>query len=488
MVDLLSRDAERCPARDRAIVDVVDNEAVIDLGCFEWDPDRDARPPFSARAVVVWVLAFACLLGLRTASTRDARPGDLLWTVDFDAPVSMVGGTEVVYVVDRADRPHLLAFHGRTGERLWELELPRAPYRVVDLGRGVDALLLRLPTGPSAGQSDATLLVDRWSGVLLANHAGRAVRDTGELAIFEERERRCDDGSARCREVTALDLATGKDLWRLRLPLGARLSAEWPAPDRFLTVGTDGTATLREVTTSAAIANTPPLAAPRAASPNAAPVAANNAVGGWLSAVVADRLVVGRADGSSIDLSGYRSADLRPLWKVRIPSESRTPSTDSGPLELRACGVFVCASDGTGTAVLDAATGVVRVRTPLTIVAALAGGVLVASSHSSLRGALTGTAADLAAVDPTTGQVVTWLPRARLTDVPPPGTGTASKDAVVVIIGERRTGFAVMALDGRLSQLFSLDRSDLRCAVGSAVVSCLDEREGAGLLRGWRLA
>ncbi len=462
--------------RDTAVVEAgpIDSSAMIDLGLSEaWDPDwTDERPQLSARVVVAWILAFVCLLGLRTAVSVETGPGDLLWTLSVGSQVSMMGGTDVVYLVDWVEPPLLVALDSRTGGRRWQLDIPRVPYRVSDLGRGIDAVLLREPTGPSAGQTDATILVDRATGVVLARHAGRPVRLTGRLVLFEERERRCDNGSARCREVTALDLTTGTDLWRLRLPLGGRLPADWSTPARFATIGPEGSITVRDVATSAAVVSTPGVNA--------------DGAGAWQSAFVADLLIVGKTDSEATVLFAYRAADLTRMWTLRLPRDSPPPDAEVGPLELRTCGGFVCVSDGAGTAVLDAVTGSVQFRTALTVVTRLGGGVLVASSHVSLRGALGGTAADLLALDSDTGDVLTSLPSARLSDAAAGGasmpTGAA---AVLLTFGEQRTGFAVMASDGTLSQLFSVDYTDLRCAVGPAVVACLGDD---GVLRAWRLS
>jgi hypothetical protein len=82
--------------------------------------------------------------------------------------------------------------------------------------------------------------------------------------------------------------------------------------------------------------------------------------------------------------------------------------------------------------------------------------------------------------------VLTSLPSARLSDAAAGGNSTPTGEpAVLLTFAERRTGFAVMASDGRLSQLFSVDYTDLRCAVGPAVVACLDDD---GVLRAWRLS
>ena len=468
--------AELMVLRDTAVVDAgpIDSSTMIDLGFSgAGDPDwTDERPRVSARVVVAWVLALVCLLGLRTAVSAEPGPGDLLWTLSVGSQVSMMGGTDVVYLVDRVEPPLLVALDSRTGGRRWQLDVPRIPYRVSDLGRGVDAVLLREPTGPSAGQTDATILVDRATGVILARHAGRPVRRTGWLVLFEERERRCDDGSARCREVTALDLPTGTDRWRLRLPPGGRLAADWSTPTRFATMGPDASITVRDVATSAAVVSTPGVDA--------------DGSGAWRSAFVADLLVVGKTESVATDLYAYRASDLTRMWTLRLPRYSPPPDAEVGPLDLRTCGGFVCVSDGAGTAVLDAATGGVQFRTPLTVVTRLGGGVLVASSHVSLRGALGATAADLSALDSDTGDVLTSLPSARLSDAAAGGNSTPTGEpAVLLTFAERRTGFAVMASDGRLSQLFSVDYTDLRCAVGPAVVACLDDD---GVLRAWRLS
>jgi len=298
------------------------------------------------------------------------------------------------------------------------------------------------------------------------------VRHTGRLVLFEERERRCDNGSARCREVTALDLTTGTDVWRLRLPFGGRLTADSSTSARFATIGPEGSVTVRDVATSAAVVTTPMSDA--------------DGGGAWQSAFVGDLLIVGKTDSVATVLFAYRAAYRTRMWTVRLPRDSLPPDAEVGPLELRTCGGFVCVSDGAGTAVLDAATGGVRFRTPLTVVTRLRGGVLVASSHVSLRGALGGTAADLSALDSDTGDVLTSLPSARLSDAAAGATSTPTGGAAVLLtFGERRTGFAVMASDGGLSQLFSVDYTDLRCAVGPAAVACLDD---VGVMRAWRLS
>jgi outer membrane protein assembly factor BamB len=449
---------------------ILDDEWLIDLGEVNaWEPAWDIQPSHPYRALVAVVLGTVCLLGLGTAAPLGPRPSDPLWTATWGIDARLAGVGDDVYLVERAPARAVTALDGRTGERHWRLDVPHVPFRVADIGGGIDAILIRPPNGSyRRNETDSTILVDRSTGRVLVHHTGLPMRRSGGLVLFEERGRPCEHGGEDCVDVAAVDTGTAAEIWRLRLPPNGRL-----LPDSvttrggFTTAAPDGSITLRDVATSAAVVSTPPRTV-------------NDGTGVRLSAVSGGVLVVGRADGEFTELVGYDTATLTKLWSQQIARDPGRNVADPQLVGLGAFGELVRVSDGGGSTIVDPATGHTRFRTDLTVVTQLGAGVLVALSYLSHRGGLGNFATDIAALNPRTGAIVTIVPGARMIDDP---AGTDGR-AVLQVSGKRRTGFAIMDAGGGLRQLFSVEYTDLSCVAGRSTVTCLDE---LGALRTWLL-
>ncbi len=474
---------------------VLEAEPLIDLGELGGELDEVWAVPaggaLRSRPRVLVALLVGCLVGLTAASAAPPDRTHPLWTIQSGEGTSVLASGDVVYLVEHDTPAALTAIDASTSRPWWRLALRSAPLAVMDLGAGFDAVVLRAaPTpadsgigiggngaagsasGPVAGSGpDETWLVVRGSGRVLARVAGDPVRRFGALVLLDVHGRTC----AECGEVDAVDLATGQIAWRLLMGQGGRLLAHGEATGGlFATASADGSISLHTVATAAELTT----------------VAGTVTSGGGirLSASAAGVLVVGRADVEHTALTGYRVDTLDRLWTLDLPRDPGPRQPEAALVGLRPCGDLICVADGGGTAVVDAGTGRLRFRTPLTALTRVGTGALLAEPYLGHLDASGRFARDIAALDPHTGRVVATVANADLVDAGSPGNEpgatVSAAQAVLRRVTDRQTDFTVFAGDGRATQLFTVARDDLICARGGAVLACVDD---AGAVRAWRV-
>jgi hypothetical protein len=440
---------------------------VIELGD-RVEPPPPSGPARPSRLRLVLAIAAVCLYVLSGATVASADGPSLLWTVQL-APVGPIEiSGDSVYVATPGSAPTVLALDRVSGRIRWRVNVPWTPQRYLDLGNGLDAIVVRTTTVDSTDPSrdTQTLFVRRSDGRVVAQAVGDPVGRVGDLTLQVGSVRRCPlDASSQCVTVSAVDPGTGRAAWSRTLPPGGRVMAGGEtSPGRFVTADPDGTLTLRSGATGAALATVP----------------GNLSTGGGirLSAAVGGVLVVGVAGTAVSTFVGYRAASLQPLWSVDLTRESKS-DVDTSLVGLARCGQAVCVSDRGGTVVLDPASGALRFRTPLQVVTEVDGGAFVALPLLGHLDALGHYVSDVLTLDRGRGTTISTIVDATLVDAE-----GHQPTALIWRAGAHRTDFAAIGPGGSGAELLSVAQADLNCTRDQATLVCADD---SGLVRAWSL-
>jgi outer membrane protein assembly factor BamB len=442
---------------------------LIDLG----EPGRDFAPLEThapRRLRVAATMALCCLFVLSGATPTTANHPVLLWTVQTspDAQLSTSGGT--LFVVPEGSAPTVTAIDLATGRAWWHQAVPWTPERFVDVGGGVDAVVVRTTTVDSreGPRMNETLYIRRADGHILAEANGAPLGRAGRL-LLQVVYGKCPDGSSlSCAEVFAMDLGASRTAWRLSLGEGGRVLADSLATgDRFITASADGTLTLRSVDTDAPLETVPGRL--------------SGGGGVRLSAIVGDVVIIGAAGTEQSTLVAYRASTLQRLWAVSLTRDPGPREVDTSLVQLDRCGYLACVADGGGTAVLDPATGALRFRTDLRIVSQVDGGAFVAVPFLGHLDTVGRYVSDVLAIDPTTGRQVTSIASATFVDA---GADVTLPTALIRRNGQGGSQFAAIDAQGAGTSLLTVIGSDLRCVQRPHLLACVDE---TGVLRAWRV-
>jgi outer membrane protein assembly factor BamB len=432
----------------------------------------DGREPVAVRPTrlhLAVAVAVICLIVLSGASAMGPPDVRLLWTVSLADPGQLFAGDDSVYIAPMGSAPTVTALDAQTGARRWRVDVPWTAQGFIDLGDGLDAVVVRTTTVDSAEpfRDEQTLFVRRRDGRVVAQANGAPVQRLGSLVLQVGSVRRCPlDASQQCTVVAAVDPTNGATGWQTTLPPGGRVLADGlGAPDRFATAAADGALSLHSSTTGQVLATVP-----------------GTLTGGGgirLSTLASGTLVIGVAGTETSTFTGYRAATLAPLWQTTLARDSGSRQVDTSLVSLTRCGDLACVGDGGGTAVLDPATGALRFRTRLQVVGQVAHGVLLAVPYLGHLDSLGHYVSDVLALDPVTGTV-----RLTVADAGLLGSGSGSGQVLVRRIGADHSDIASVAPDGSGRLRTSVPGADLVCAQQADRLLCLDD---GGILRAWQL-
>jgi hypothetical protein len=460
--------------------DLVDGpDVLIDLGELDLladDPVEDGWVALRRRQSMV-AIVLSCLVLVTGAAPLRPDLSTPLWILQSRPSSLLFAGGSVAYLVEPRPGAALLdastvsALDAGTGRVLWRTPVAgAAPDRIVGLSSDVDAIVLvRPPSGPDEAALTRTMFLSRRTDQVLATAPGQPVRATGRLAVLEQTDASCPDGSSECDDLSAVDLDNGAVAWRLTLPAQSRVVASGAAgPDAFVTADADGAITLRALATGVPM--------------RSAPGQARGGGGVRLSAAAGGVLVVAYPTVLQTQLTGYRGADLDPLWSVSLPRDPGPGRLAQASLVgLRTCGDLVCVRDGGGTAIIDPGRGRLLFRTPLSILTQVGGGVFLGLPYLGRLDQFGRFITDVPTVDPGTGRVVSVVRNGTPVDV---GSETRVAAGLVRrVVVERTTSFAAVDPSGATTDLFGVSGTDLGCVVGMTLV-CVDD---AGLVRAWRV-
>ncbi|MGN9913767.1 outer membrane protein assembly factor BamB family protein [Phytohabitans sp. LJ34] len=356
---------------------------VIDLGLDREPPAarlRDwGRRPGSWRPVALALVA-ALLLAVTGSGPAPAPNLTPVTSFGLDRRTDFVVFGDRLYVSVASDRIGapteqrwlLSAYELPSGRPLWTAPYQSSVEQFVDV-QSADGLVLVTGLVAGEGISTPTTAVDATSGRVLWTLPTRvAVADDGHTGVVGGFLR---PGEAAAPTVRAVDLATGRDLWRVTYPAPTLVR---PVPGgRAVTVTNGdggGRAEVRDIRTGA-------VRASRAVLPPG--------TGPTLSMTVGDSLLLGYQDAEGArGVAAFATDTLEPRWQRVI--------TEDGVRRFSSCGSLVCTPGAVGVEAIDPATGVLVWHTTEADAVFDVGGVLVADAQP----------AGLAAVDPATGRTL----------------------------------------------------------------------------------
>ncbi|GAA4172865.1 hypothetical protein GCM10022251_70070 [Phytohabitans flavus] len=356
---------------------------VIDLGL-------DREPPVArlrdwGRRPAQWrslALALVAALLLTVTASGPAPAPSLTLTASFGlerrTDFVVIGDRLYVSVAspDRAgptDHRWLLsAYELPSGRPLWAAPYESSFEQFVDVQQATGMVLVTGLVGGD-GISTPTTAVDSATGRVLWTLPTRvAVADDGRTGVIGGLLR---PGEPAGHSVRAVDLTTGRDLWKATFPASTTVR---PVPNgRAVTVTSGdggGRAEVRDVRTGAVLASQAVLP------PGAGPT---------LSATVGDSLLLGYQDGKGDrGVAAYATDTLELRWRRVINEDDVRRFSPCGPL--------VCTPSPFGVEAIDPATGTLVWHTDDADAVFDVGGLLVADAQP----------AGLAAVDPATGRTL----------------------------------------------------------------------------------
>ncbi len=365
------------------------------------------------------------------------------------------------YLAVEGDAPVVTALDLSTGRQYWRLAVSGPPLRVVDLGHGTDAVILRAPAtrNGDANRGDETVFVRRSDGRPLGRAPGDALRQVGRVVLM---------AAAGGTQVSGIDPVTGAAVWRVTLPDQGRVLAGGQADaDGFVTAGPDGELILRRVSTGQVRATVPG--------------ALTSGSGIRLSAVVGDVLTVGVPGADHSTFTGYDVGGLRRLWSIELPRDSGGRPLDTSLVDLGRCGSADCVADGGGTAVVDPVGGSLRFRTRLNVIGQVKGGAYLAVPYLGRLDSIGRFVTDVLSLDPLSGLTVVTVGGA--SPVAAVGGGTVPT-AVVRRDGPTGTQFYAVRADGSDTGLFTVRETDLGCVQRPPMLVCVSS---SGVTRGWEI-
>jgi hypothetical protein len=401
-------------------------------------------------------VAVACLLG--TAGSARTTPGleGPLWIGD----VSLLGfnlGSQSVYLA-QPDGRVVFARDLWTGRPRWRLDIDELPLFTMDAGNGVAAVVTRsLPIRQEVPEDLSVTLVREETGAVLATTTGEPLGTTAGLLLLMRSRPECLARLDVCGEVTAVNLATGSEAWRLSLPRGSYpiLSYVDGRVDGFAEVR-EGEILLRDVTTAAVV--------------DRSAVPAN--VGGQ-PLLLGDLLVTADRRPEEVVVTAYRRGPLTRAWSLVVPVG---PPTGEFPgfFIPRDCGEVVCLYVNREEYLIDTLTGRLRARTDKQLIARL-GSLLLGQPQ---REELPSRDRSVSVLD-SAGRTVATFPDTEVVDWPDSGDR-----ALLAQHGPDRMAFTILDREGRTRALGSVPGTDLACHALGRALACSDP---AGHLRLWRL-
>jgi hypothetical protein len=372
---------------------------VIDLGLDREPPVarlRDwGRRPGLWRPVALALVAVS-LFALTTSGPAPAPSLTLAASLALDRRTDFVVFGDRLYVSEaspeRAGPPAehrwlLSAYELPSGRPLWTAPYESSVEQFVDV-QPADGLILVTGLVGGEGISTPTTAVDTASGRVRWTLPTRvAVADDGRTGVIGGLRR---PGEPTGSTVRAVDLTTGRDLWKASFPAPTTVR---PVPDgRAVTVTNGhrlGRAEVRDVRTGDVLASRAVL--PPGAGPN-------------ISVTVGDSLLLGyQEEGGVPGIAAYAADTLQLRW--------RRPVTEDDVRRFAPCGALVCTPGVGGVEAIDPATGALVWHSTDADAVFDLGGVLVADAQP----------AGLAAVDPATGRTLFDL--GGLENAPSPRTG-----------------------------------------------------------------
>ncbi|WJK42831.1 PQQ-binding-like beta-propeller repeat protein [Solwaraspora sp. WMMA2056] len=349
-----------------------------------WSPVRRARP----YAVLA---GLAMLLGLTGAAPPD---GPLLVPV----AAHQVKARDIVLAGDRllvtsaavqgsTTTWQLSAYAIPAGDLLWTVPLHAASWRLRQVRRTGDVMLVDPRSAPGAG---ATMILDAATGqTRWVAPDGLVLTDDGRTALLPEP----GESTGVPSTLVAVDVGSGDELWSTGLAASTEVLAG--AAGQVLLVGADGRAEVREGRTGA-VRRTAELGA----------VSRPDSMGGTL--------VMRQSNGGQLGMVGYDPTTLRQLWQRPVPY---------GPGRITECGELICFPAGAQIEAVDPLTGelVWRIDADLVVdfdsylVAYSVAGVPAADGGSGASGGSGGTSDSTSSgagagsgriVDPATGRTL----------------------------------------------------------------------------------
>lgn len=328
-----------------------------------WSLVRRARP----LAVAV---GLALLLGLAGAA---APSGPLLVQV----AAHQVAARDIVLAGDRllvtsAAPPgsttvwQLAAYAVPDGDLLWTVPFDSASWRLRQVRRTGDVVLIDPRSGPGGG---TTLVLDAGTGqTRWIAPGGLVLTDDGRTALLDEP----GEPSGPASKLVAVDVGSGDELWSTGLVASTEVLA---GPDgQALLVGGDGRAEVRDGRTGAVLRTADLGAVSRPDS-------------------MAGALVMRQSNGGELGVAGYDPATLRQLWQRPVRY---------GPGRITECGRLICFPAGPQIEAVDPLTGESVWRIDADLVVDF-GSYLVAYSVAGVPGADGGSGASGATNGSTSG-------------------------------------------------------------------------------------
>ena len=427
-------------------------------------------PPHVVRGLAAAGLALSCLLGL-TASVRPALGlSNPLWTTTLGL-TGFSAGSESIYLIEPGGK----MVTGRwleTGELRWRLETQDLVTSTAEVGDGVAAVLTHNIGAPADQQPDTGIVgVSEVTGHVLFGRPGHPLAPpvAGRLLLVASNHPslalQCPDEPAYCADVSAIDLNTGAEAWRISLPMEARFLVDSSSggAGKFATLGLDGSLVVWDGATGAVTE--------RGELPGPGPETQ-----GTTAALVGDTLVTGARERDRAEIIGYRLGPLRRVWSLTVPLV--VPITEYNSwFFLSSCADLMCLHVNGGHTIIDPRSGKLRVRLSAEVIKQLGGGGLLALPPTDQR-LPAGSRKVVLLIDPTSGRTVTTFPDSVMVDWPDSGR------ALLLQPGAQRTGFTIVDEHGRPHPLGSVAGTGLNCMARRAVLAC---SEPGGLLRVWRL-
>jgi outer membrane protein assembly factor BamB len=357
---------------------------VIDLGLDREPPaarlrDWGRRPgrwrPVALAAVVASLLAVTSSGPAPSPSLTLAGGVALDWRTDFVVlgdRLYLSSASPERSGPPSAHRRLLSAYELPSGRPLWTAPYESSVEQFVDV-QAADGLVL--VTGLVGGEaiSTPTTAVDAATGRVLWTLPTRVTvaddRRTGVIGGVPRRDQ------ATGPTVRAVDLRTGRDLWKAAFPAPTTIR---PVPGgRAVTVTNGdggGRVEVRDVRTGAV---------------RVSRVVLPPGTGPTLSVTVADSLLLGYQDAAGgRGIAAYATDTLELRWRRAV--------TEEDTRRLGPCGALVCTPSAFGVQAIDPTTGALVWHTPDVDAVFDVGGVLVADAQP----------AGLAAVDPATGRTL----------------------------------------------------------------------------------
>ncbi|MFY1636430.1 PQQ-binding-like beta-propeller repeat protein [Solwaraspora sp. WMMB335] len=301
---------------------------VIDLGLVH-EPEPAAPAPgwrFSPRRTRP-VAALACLvllLGLAGAAPSDGPRLIEIASHEIKARDIVLAGDRLL-VTSAAGQGaptiwELSAYAMPTGEHLWTVPYDAASWRLRQVRRSGDVILVDPRSGPGTGSTvvlDAATGQTRWVAP-----TGLTLTDDGTAALITE-----STPGAASPTLRAIEPASGVQLWRAALPASTEVLAG--GAGRVLLIGADGRAMLRDGRDGHVVRSVELGAVTR-------PVA------------MADTLLLRRWQNGGLGVVAVDPVTLRRRWSRPVWY---------GPGRITECGGLICFPDGAHIEAVDPLTG-----------------------------------------------------------------------------------------------------------------------------------